>query len=349
MAVEDYLRRISRNIGQVPMSQALSNTFYGLNIVGRNAAIPVNTENHGYTFFTRPLMNMANDNLAIDRVLSGLLQDSPYSVQRMVRMYLDPRLATSNISSPGVDNLNPFIPLLSNNLVSLSGWPDFTVRTSTSQPGLYREDYSYVDDVPYNYEAYTLQASFRNIAGDPISFMFLMWGWYMGLVYEGRIMPHPDLVMLNEIDYQTRIYRLVMDQSRTYVTRIGATGSAFPVAAPVGNIFDFEGDGSESPFTTANNQLSVPFQCMGFTYYDHILIYEFNSLGETFNVALKDENRERMMTKLTRSEREYFNYSAYPRINELNMELEWWVPNAVYTKEINGLLRNSTLYNDSRK
>jgi len=349
MSVENYLKNISRNIGQVPMSEALSNTFYGLNIVGRNAAIPVNTENHGYTFFTRPLMNMSAENLSVDRVLSSLLQDSPYSVQRMIRIYLDPLLSTFNVTSPGVDNLNPFIPLLSNNLVSLSGWPDFTVQTQTTQPGLYREDYTYVDDVPYNYESYTLQASFRNIAGDPISFMFLIWGWYMGLVYEGRIMPHPDLVMMNEIDYQTRIYRLVMDQSRTYVTRIGATGASFPVAAPIGTIFDFEGDGSESPFTTANNQLSVPFRCMGFTYYDHILVYEFNTLGETFNNKLKDENRERTMTKLKRNEREFFNYGAYPRINEFNMELEWWVTNEVYRRDIGGLQRNSTLYTDSQR
>jgi len=333
MALDDYLNQIARNLGRSPRDQAISDAFYGLNIVGRNGPIPVNTENHGFTFFTRPLMNMSYDNLIVDRVMSNLLVEEPYSVQRMVRASLDPSLLAQGITSPGIDNLSAFIPLLSNNLISLSGWPDFTLNTHTSQPGLYREAYSYVDDIPYHYETYDLQASFRNLPGDPISFMMLIWGWYMGLVYEGRLMPYPDMVLYNEIDYNTRIYRLIMDKSRRYVTRIGATGASFPMTAPIGNIFNFEGDGSETPFPTANDQIAVNFRCMGFTYYDHILIYEFNRVVEHFNVAMKDENRERYLVKLKPWEREYFNYSAYPHINELTLELEWWVFREQYDAE----------------
>jgi hypothetical protein len=339
MALDDYLNQISRNIGQAPRDRTISDSFYGLNIVGRNAPIAVNTENHGFTFFTRPSLNLSYDNLAVDRVLSNLLMENPYSVQRMIRCYLDPRLPLQGITSPGVDNLNPFIPLLSNNLISLSGWPDFTLNTQTTQPGLYREAYSYVDDVPYNYESFDIQASFRNISGDPISFMFLLWGWYMGLVYEGRLMPYPDHVLYNRVDYNTRIYRLIMDKTRTYVTRIGACGASFPMTAPIGNIFNFEGDGSETPFTTANDQISVNFRCMGFTYYDHILIYEFNTVGELFNASMRDGERQRNMVKLHPAEREYFNYHAYPRINEATMELEWWVFKNYYESQKGNVLR----------
>lgn len=334
MAFENFIQNIARNVGRTVRDEAVLNSFYGLNIPGRNAEIPINTENHGYTFFTRPTMNMTYDNLIVDRVLSNLLIEAPTSIQRMVRTYLDPNvLHEESLQCPWVDNHNPFIPLLSNNLISISGWPDFTLNTSTSQPGLYREEYSYVDDVPYNYETYDLQASFRNLQGDPISFMLLMWGWYQGLVYEGRIMPYPSMVMSNTIDYNTRIYRLIMDQTRTYVTRIGATGAAFPVAAPIGNIFNFEGDGAETPFTTANDQITVNFRCMGFTFYDYILIYEFNWLMNIFNPAMRGTDEDRGnngMLKLLPREREYFNYRAYPRINEDSLELEWWVPESVY-------------------
>lgn len=346
MAMDDYIRTITRNVGRVPTSEALAETFYGLNVVGRNAAIPINTENHGYTFFTRPAMNMTYDNLIVDRVISNLLLENPHSVQRMVRTYLDANvIENEKIQCPGVDEYNPFIPLLSNNLITISGWPDFTLNTTTSNPGLYREAYSYVDDVPYNYETYDLTASFRNLQGDPISFMLLMWGWYQGLVYEGRIMPYPDYILRNMIDYNTRIYRLVMDSSRTYVTRIGATGAAFPIAAPIGNIFNFEGDGSESPFSTANDQISVSFRCMGFTFYDHILVYEFNWLVATWNPYMRgtDEDRSRHMIKLRPQEKEYFNYRAYPRINEDTMELEWWVRGEYYRQQNPGgnIIRSS--------
>lgn len=340
MAIGDYIDQIVRNIGQSPRDSTISNTFYGLNVTGRNAAIPVNTENHGYTFFTRPLMNMSYNNLAIDRVLSNLLTEEPQSIQRMVRAYLDPRhikLDRGNFDAPGIDPKNPFIPLLSNNLISMSGWPDFTINTHTSQPGLYREEYSYVDDVPYEYRTFDLQTSFRNLAGDPISFMLLMWGWYMGLVYEGRIMPYPDLVMKNEIDYNTRIYRLVMDPSKTFITRIGATGASFPMTAPIGTIFNHEGDGAETPFETATNQITCSWRCMGFTYYDTILIYEFNALTEMFNIDMEEGRRERAMVKLQPQEKYFFNYSAYPRINEFTMELEWWVYKDLYQREAVGI------------
>ncbi len=338
MALDDYLSQISRNMGRSPRDQAISDSFYGINIVGRNGPIPVNTENHGYTFFTRPAMNMSYDNLIVDRLMSNLLVEEPYSVQRMVRAYLDPTLPLQNVEAPGIDNLSAFIPLLSNNLISLSGWPDFTLNTMTSQPGVYREAYSYVDDVPYNYETFELIANFRNLAGDPITFMMLMWGWYMGLVYEGRLMPYGEQIMLNEIDYNTRIYRLVMDKTRRFVTRIGATGASFPTAAPIGNIFNFEGDGSESPFPTANEQISINFRCMGFTYYDHVLVYEFNRTTELFNEAMKEEHRRNYLHKLAPREKEYFNFSAYPHINELTMELEWWVWREHYEAHKSGIL-----------
>lgn len=336
MAYEDFIQTIARNIGQTPRDQAIADSFYGLNIIGRNAPIPVNTENHGFTFFTRPTMNMSYDNLIVDRIMTNLLLESPNSIQRMIRTYLDPSLlASENLECPGVDQYNPFIPLLSNNLISLSGWPDFTLNTHTSQPGLYREEYSYVDDIPYNYGAYDLQATFRNLQGDPISFMLLLWGWYEGLVYEGRIWPYPEYILRNTIDYQTRIWRLITDPTRTYITRIGASGASFPLTAPIGNIFNFEGDGAETPFTSANDQISVNFRCMGFTYYDPILIYEFNWLVETFLPYMKgtDANRSKYMVKLKPQEREYFNRRAYPRINELTMELEWWVYKPYYESQ----------------
>lgn len=336
MTTASYLDQIALNAGMPLRDRAISNTFYGLDPVGRNAPIPVNRENHGYTFFTRPMMNMSYNNLIVNRVLSNLLSENPKSLSRMIRATFDPyhQLADyANFRSEGIDNLNPFIPLLSNNLISLSGWPDFTLNTHTSQPGLYREAYSYVDDIPYNYEVFDLQASFRNLSGDPISFMMLMWGWYMGLVYEGVIMPYPELILLNEIDYNTRIYRLIMNADKTHVTRIGATGAAFPITAPIGNIFNFEGDGSQTPFTTANDQISVNFRCMGFIYYDNILVYQFNRTMEIFNANMSDRNRENYYVKLHRSERDYFRYSVYPRINPETMELEWWVDKTLYNNE----------------
>jgi len=333
MSANSYIEKIAQNIGQVPRNQALSNAAFGINILGRNAPIPQNTENHGYTFFTKPLFNLSYDNCMVDRRLSMLLREDKDCLERWVRATLDPWSAKqkdSPISSTLNDPLSPFIPMLSNNLISLNGWPDFTINMSTTTAGIYRDSMAYVDDVPYQYETYTLQATYRNVEGDPVTLLHFMWLLAQGLGKEGRTMPYPELVMMNERDYDTRIYRLIMDQTRTYVTRIFACGAGTPENAPTGEIANFTGDGSETGSQVISSQLNFSYRCNGVTTYDHILIYEFNDLQQDFHPLMKDDARETSMHLLYPWEKAYFNYRAYPRINPTNMELEWWVSKTEY-------------------
>lgn len=333
MALSDFIDQIIQNTGLSPRDRSIEDSFRGLNITGRNNAISLNTENHGYTFFTKPLMNLSEENCMVDRRLSQILNPNVDSIERKVRAYLDPRQhqAQGQDWCPGVDVFNPFIPLLSNNLISLTGWEDFTINLSTTTPGVYRDAMSYVDDVPYQFNTYDLQMTTRNIAGDPISWLFFIWLTYMGLNNEGRIMAYPDLVMLREFDANTRVYRLIMDSTKTYVTRIAACGAGIPMNTPTGQILNFTGDGSETPYQTAADQLNFSIRCMGTTIYDHILIYEFNDLVETFNPAMRMPTRDYSMVKLKQNEKNYFNFFAYPYINAAkNMELEWYVWKHIY-------------------
>lgn len=341
MSMQSHIDRIVRGEGFSPRDSSLDDSFIGLNITERNSTTPVNTENHGYTFFTRPYFNLADENCIIDRRLSMVLNPNPQSIERKIRAYLDPRLHKLMGADwcPGVDMRNPFIPLLSNNLVSITGFEDFTLNLATTTPGVYRDAMSYPDDVPYQYGTYDLQTTFRNITGDPITWLFYIWLVYMGLNKEGRIMPYPDLMLLNEFDANTRVYRLVMDKTMTYVTRLAATGASIPMNAPTGQILNKTGDASDSPFNTANEQLNFSIRSMGLTVYDHILIYEFNDLVEDFNISMLDKNRDKAMVKLKPSEKNWFTRRAYPRINGLTMELEWYVDKAYYDSQVNLISR----------
>lgn len=326
------VERISRETGYGSLGSAITNSFYGINHRGLGNAAPLNTDVHGLTFFTKPCLNLSYDNIRFARVMTPLLSLNAETQQRAIRAYLDPRRALrENISSPYVDNNNPFIAILTNNLISCSGWPDIVMDTYTSKPGVMREEWSMADGPVRILRTFDLTANFRNIKGDPISLLFNTWLQYMGRVYSGEFDPYPDLLLENEIDYNTRIYRIVLDPTRQFVQKIAAVGASFPTVAPLGAAFNFTED---HPFIRDVDQISIQFRCMGVDYMDPITIKEFNDVVQTFNENMGDDKRAQRNKKLTLSERLFFNYRGYPRIDPYTNEFEIWVPNDVYNREL---------------
>lgn len=332
----------SLNIGSI--ERASANNLYGINHRLIPTAVPSNKDRYGLTFFVRPQLNMTQDNLRNIRYFYSLLTSNNTSIQKVVRCLLDPRIVPGiefvrgggenkkSLRLPGsqcplVDNQNPFIPILTNNLISISGWPDLTVPTFTSEPGQYKEAYSQADGVSRNFESFDIDASFRNVRGDPIIMLFYVWCHYQALVFEGKMVPYFDFLAENEIDYNTRIYRLVMDSTNMYVTKIAATGAAFPISVNMSSFFDFN---NEKPFNDQSREISVRFRCMGAEYLDDVLIYEFNRTVEIFNPDMRDTRRDSSMVKVAPSLLTLFNNRGYPRINYNTYELEWYVTKAMY-------------------
>lgn len=333
MSNQKNIDRISRESGLGSLSRALTDTLYGINHRRVSNPVPINTDNHGLTFFTRPMLNLSYDNIAASRLLHPLLTDDQYTLARYVRATLDFQGQLEGVTTPLVDPKMAFIPLLTNSLISISGWPDMVVDTFTSQEGIYKEAYSQVDGVSRIFTTYDLTANFRNLAGDPITFLFMVWIHYASQVYEGRMMPRREMIVQNRIDYNTRIYRLVLDQTQTYVQKIAACGAAFPMATPLGGAFNYS---SDEPFNHDNDQISVPFRCMGADYQDPVLVHEFNAVVAMFNKSMATVGQKgNNYHKLTPAERNYFKNTGYPRINPETYELEWWVPGDVYNELLN--------------
>ncbi len=346
LSLDDYFQ--STHIGSI--DKAIGNNLYGINHRQVETAVPSNKDMYGLTFFVRPQLNMLLDNIRNVRQFAPLTTTNILSIQRFVRCTLDPRLLTGYtlhnlkkensfnvpaIKCPIIDNLTPFIPILTNNLNSISGWPDVTAATHTSKPGLYNEQFAMVDGMTRNYETFDIDASFRNTRGDPILYMFYIWLHYMSFVFEGKLIPYLDFITENEIDYNTRIYRLVLDKDRQKVTKIAATGAAFPISVPTGSFFDFN---KEKPFNDQNKDITIRFKCMGVDYQDDITILEFNKTVITFNPSMSDDNRERFMVKVSNALLPMFNNRGYPRINPLTYELEWWVKESVFTTRTGSFL-----------
>lgn len=327
-SIKEELNAVSRLSGLGARDETLNNEFFGINHRGFNSAIPINTDGQGLTFFTRPRLNLSYDNLGMIRTLTPLMSNEELSYQRAIRAYLDPAgykagsPVTEQYKTQLVDPYNPFIPLLTNNLLSLSGWPDPSLNTYTSKEGIQREQWSMIDDVIKFYGTFSLQATFRNIAGDPISLLFQTWLTYASAVYMGQIMPYTDAIVENEIDYMTRIYRLILDPSKQYVQKIACCGAAFPTANSLGTLFNFSKD---EIYQGDGKQISIPLQAIGAEYQDPILIREFNTIVQLFNPRMRDGERDRSMVKLKPIELNFFNHYGYPLIDPRSSELQWFV------------------------
>lgn len=329
--VRELVDRISRENGFGDLSSAATNNLWGINHSGVQNLIPTNRDNHGITFFTRPRLNLSYDNISANRKLTPLLDGvgkSDRTYHRAIRVLLDPHGATVNgITSPLVDNKQAFIPILTNTLLSSSGWRDLVVDTYTSKSGNYKEAWAMVDGTSHIYEVWESTNSFKNIEGDPISLLFNTWLQYTSSVYDGTMVPYPDAVFENEIDYNTRIYRLILDPSKQFVQKIAACGAAFPVSSPMGAVFNFS---IEDVYAKELEQISVQFKCIGADYNDPILIKEFNEVVCMFNLEMRDEIRRDVYVEVKTAELSFFNYRGYPRIDPETFALTWWVPKEEY-------------------
>lgn len=316
------------------INSAIGGVFYGINHRQTPGAVPINKDVYGLTFFVRPQLNLTNQNMRNERKFIPLMTQEPASIQRIVRSYLDPRLVYTDhhtYGCPFVDNFNPFIPLLTNHLISCTGWPDPVAETHTSKPGAYKEVFGYVDSNIDQYSSFDITATFRNMAGDPITLLFYTWLTYQANVFQGILSPYPDFLVNNEIDYNTRIYRLVLDKNKKYVQKIGCTGAAMPISVPLGSAFNFEHD---RPMNIANENISVNFRCFGYNYQDDIVIHEFNKSVQIFNPHMRDSNISSLMVKVPPEALSVFNNRGYPRINPRSYELEWYVGQDQYSRII---------------
>lgn len=327
-AVNVMLRKTA--IGSV--NSALSDTFYGISQRQMPSAIPINKATHGLTFFTRPRMNMTTANLRAHRWFAPLITTNTNSIPRIIRAYLDVDCELYEHQSPLIDNYNPFISMLTNQLIDQSGWPDIVAPTFTDKEGLYKQSWGFIDGVVENYTSWTWSGTFRNMHGDPITALIFYWLLYGSLVHRGVILPYPDMLIGNELDYNTRIYKLIMDPTKRYVVEIMACGAAFPSSVNIGSVYGNQSGGDI--YTRANDQIQVSFQCFGACYKDYILIDEFNRTVNQQNNAMggTDTDRSNYLVKLNLGELTYFKNRGYPRINDDTLELEWWVFKETYNQ-----------------
>ena len=322
-AIENGLTDPSRSIGSA---------LRGINFLNTGLDTAFNTDVQGITLFTRPYLNFKDKNLVTERKLTTLLTEKPHSIYYAIRRLLDTKmsLGVQREENCLIDTRQAFITIFTNLLTGISGWPDESIDMFVSQPGLRNQVYMLVDHPTNEYGAFDLTATFKNIAGDPISNILLAWQTYAKGVALGSLMPYPEMIANRIIDYETRIYRLVLDVSKRWVQKIACCGAAFPTANPIGSSFNFS---SDTPLVSDTNEISVPFKAIGYCYNDPIIVRDFNTTVYRFNKKMKDDLREKLMILVPSDLYSFFNYLCYPRITS-SMELQWWCDRDIFKDNI---------------
>ena len=321
----DQFFKFATNAGTI--EQALGNNLYGINQSKSKSALPDNKDSTGYTFFTRPQLNLSTYNIQNTRLMYNYMASNKSVLHGYVRHMLDPRLryTEQGLDSPFVDPYNPFIPILSNTINTLSGWPDIALPTFTSKPGVRKEAWSIADGATEIYDVYDLDATFRNVQEEPTILLFHAWILYMAYVFEGMLSPYMDMITENEIDYNTRIYRLIMDPTNRYVKKIAATGASYPLNVPTGRMFDHN---SNVTYSDQAKEINIRFKCMGAMYNDPILYKEFNETVAIFNPRVRNMlngTTNHGLEKIPHTLIDLLRHRGYPVINMKTFELEWYI------------------------
>ena len=351
--VEDFLNLTQLASGYGPLGTTAQTMLKGLNILKGLPAIPHNIDHQGYIFFTKPACNLTYNNLATIPDLNFLLDSREGSMPNAIRCMLSPNLfGTPDVSifdneglrrsnalkrSEMIDDKCAFLPI-TNFLETMSALPDTQLDVYNSAAGKRGEQISFYDGFAEQLGAYDLTATFDNMDGDFVTATFKAWIEYGNRILEGTAAPFPVLLLNDEIDYASRMYRIILDRSRRFLQNIYCTGYMFPTTNPDGAKSGFD---RKDTFRADNNKVSITFHCIGAEKDRPISLLEFNKVVTMFNPDMIDKSN---MVKLDQSKstvpfnlQALFNWESYPYINLETYEFEWWTPKNTFDARINAV------------
>lgn len=308
--LSDILSESCRLMGRGPSGNSLQNFLARLDRYG-NAIVPMNTMNYGYTFITRPRLNMTRANLVQNAVLNTLDTFEPNSVAFMIRALLDTRLSkgeelfrgaeiegggtsithevvdfTDSVRRSGlVDVHNPFFTPLCNGLKGLSGFPDFTIETETTEGDFHSNDFTFAKGSDMMSRSQEFSLEFRDVNGSIILSCIYFWLIYIALQCKGTVVAYPDDIYEQRLNYTVSIYRFITDPSRRYILWWAKATGCFPKSAPVGALFNI--NQGEVTISSAGN-FSIPFAVNNVEVNDPGILLDFNRLMRTYCPSIED-------------------------------------------------------------
>lgn len=257
-----------------------------------NKIMEKNHEVAGYTFFTRPMLNLQEPSLKTDRITAMLNSIDPGTIAFSIRCYLDSMFTNGAFHNqksmayrglarqcPYFNENSAFILPLSNLWATIDGYPDPSIDTETSDTGFYNEDQTIAIGSDFGNRTYDFSISFQEIQGSYVTGMFYYWLRYIANVTRGLTVPYPDAIANRYLDYTCSIYRFTLDASKHYIAKWSKATGCFPVSMNLGSMFNVsEGE----HYLHSANTVTVNFKVNHVEYLDPIILKEFNDVTKRF-------------------------------------------------------------------
>ena len=263
----------------------------------------------GYTFITRPTLCLLSHNLQRDARFAILNTVEHRSPMYGIRCWLDPRYARYHFhhssNCPFVDPWNPFFVPLMNGLRSISGFPQLSIKTETTQEGYFGESQTYAGVFNEWFGETQMSLTFRDIELSPIFNIFLFWILTMAHLYRGKFVAYVEDIDDRIMPYTVSIYRFVMDPTNTYITHSARAVGCFPAPGglPTDALFNID---DNQMFVNNINSFSISFAANGIVIEDPRTFMYFNKLVDDFTGGV-DFNKPMEPTLLN-------NYTGIPYI-----------------------------------
>ncbi len=296
IAIQDQVFKHSGYGGQYNI---LQNFLSRIDRLG-SAYVPPNYLHRGYTFITRPHLNLSSLNLRQDSVLRTIASMNKNSVSFMIRALLDTTLCNqSNLVSPPdsmnqylddntdgnfsllaassglVDVLNPFFTPLMNGMTDISGYGDTNLEVETTEGDFHSSDWSFARGSDLNKKTVEFTLNFNDIQGSVLLSIFHIWIRYIALQALGVVTAYDEDIYERRLNYTVSIYRFATDPSKRYITQWSKATGCFPRSVPIGAIFNIN---QGETFVSSAKNFSIPFTVNHISYQDPMIIMDFRRL-----------------------------------------------------------------------
>lgn len=355
--VKYSLDALLRSAGVGSVDRSVTVSLRGLRTTSKRVVTHGSKDNHGYVFVTRPQLNLSTPNILGNRGFYPLLNTDPYSVSAWIRSVLDPRwglvgdAVTSGATGTGKLDFDPyynsvtgvkngyvtnakslvadprsaFINVISNNIVTLTGFPDIQMPTFTSQEGRVGQVWQQIDGHHNLNQPVELSFTIRDMTSSPIFHLLRVLSLYPGATYQGIMSPYADFISEDTIDYNVRVFRILLASDNRRVSSIASTYPGFVQGVTAGPRYDYDLQKPYEDTMDTNYRMTFP----GVEYEDPALVDDFNGLVMDANPNMRKDKAS--MTKLSVNQYGDFTYEAlYPFINYQTLEFEWWCPTIQY-------------------